>query len=109
MRRYVFLMKFLWWSAATLPGPILAQGPFVPKASIAEQYYTHALELTASGHDADAGAWFRKAWEEDPGETRYIHDLAVYYIHHHEYSEALAVIRDCIERLGPTALAWTLQ
>jgi tetratricopeptide (TPR) repeat protein len=65
--------------------------------------------LTAAGQDADAGAWFRKAWEEDRGEARYVRDLAVYYIHHHRYSEALAVIRDCVERSGPTALAWTLQ
>jgi len=78
-------------------------------AGSAEQSHARALELAASGDDAAAGEWFRKAWEEDPTDTRYIHDLAVYDIHHHKYSDALAVIRDCVKRLGPTDLGWTLQ
>jgi tetratricopeptide (TPR) repeat protein len=109
MGRRVVLMEFLWWSAVALPGPSLAQSLLSPTTSVAQQYHAHALELAASGQHAEAGAWFRRAWEQDRAETRYVHDLTVYYIHHHKYSDALAIIRDCVERLGPTALAWTLQ
>jgi len=102
-------MGLLWWSAVAVPGASPAQSLLRPAISGAEQDHAHALELEASGDDAGAGAWFLKAWEEDRAETRYVHDLTVYYIHHHRYSDALAVIRDCVNRLGPTTLAWTLQ
>src|SRR5579862_3519904 len=108
MGRCVVWME-LWWAAALLPSLSLAQSLPHPATSAAEQYHAHALELAASSQDAEAGAWFRKAWEEDRAEIRYVQDLTIYYIHHHKYSDAQAIIRDCVERLGPTAMAWTLQ
>jgi tetratricopeptide (TPR) repeat protein len=96
------LIAFLLSSAA-----IRSQPQSLP--ADAEQYHTRALELAASGDDTQAGAHFLKAWEANRAEPRYVHDLTVYYIHRHKYSEALAVIRDCVNRLGPTPEAWTLQ
>ncbi|MFN7995643.1 MAG: tetratricopeptide repeat protein [Bryobacteraceae bacterium] len=89
--------------------PAQAQIVLQPAAPTARQDHARALELAAAGDDAGAGASFLRAWQEDPGEGRYVHDLTVYYIHHRRYSDALAVIRDYVKRLGPTALAWTLQ
>ncbi|MEO8659228.1 MAG: tetratricopeptide repeat protein [Bryobacteraceae bacterium] len=74
-----------------------------------EQFHERALQLAASGDLPGAGVWFRKAWEERPSEPSYVHDLVVHYIHNHDYSKALEVIGDYVKRLGPTALAWTLQ
>ncbi len=102
------LFGFLFCTATVFARPGTAQ-IVQPAASGGEQYHARALELAASGDDAGAGTWFLKAWEQDRSESRYVHDLAVYYIHHRRYSDALAVIRDYVKRLGPTALAWTLQ
>jgi tetratricopeptide (TPR) repeat protein len=75
----------------------------------AESYHRRAIQLTSSGDSTEAAAWFRKAWEADPSNVVYVHDLATYYIHHQNYSEALAIIGDYVKRAGPTALGWTLQ
>lgn len=77
--------------------------------SNAEQSHQRALELNAAGDSTGAGIWFRKAWEQEPAQPDYVHDLTVYYIHRHEYTKGLQIIRDFVKRTGPTALAWTLQ
>jgi tetratricopeptide (TPR) repeat protein len=84
-----------------------AQGRLADRT--AEDYHDHAIQLTSADDSPQAAAWFRKAWEIDPSNAVYVHDLAVYYIHHHDYSNALAVIGDYVKRSGPTALGWTLQ
>lgn len=78
-------------------------------AGQAEQSHMRAIQLASAGKTAEASEWFKKAWEEKPTEGRYVHDLAVHYIHSRDYSNALAVISDYVKREGPTALAWTLQ
>lgn len=85
----------------------IAQGQAADET--AENYHRRAIQLTSAGDETEAAAWFRKAWEADPSNGLYVHDLATYYIHHHDYSEALAVIADYVKRAGPTALGWTLQ
>jgi tetratricopeptide (TPR) repeat protein len=75
----------------------------------AERSYVRALEFVAAGDAVRAEAAFHKAWETDPTDARYVRDLTIHYIHGHEYSQATQVIRDYVHRLGPTALAWTLQ
>jgi tetratricopeptide (TPR) repeat protein len=87
--------------------PISAQG--VPSEESAETYHNRAIRLTLADDSPEAAVWFRKAWELEPANSVYVHDLAVYYIHHHDYPNALAVIRDYVKRSGPTALGWTLQ
>jgi len=83
-----------------LPEPI---DPF------AEAYYSRAVEQAELGNSREAEAGFRAAWERRPAELRYVHGLAVHYIHSHQYERALDVIRDHVKREGPTALGWTLQ
>jgi tetratricopeptide (TPR) repeat protein len=75
----------------------------------AESCHRRAIQLTSAGDSTEAVAWFRKAWEIDPSAGVYVQDLTTYYIHHHDYSDALAVIADYVRRTGPTALGWTLQ
>jgi protein O-GlcNAc transferase len=75
----------------------------------AAAYHDRAIQLTSAEDSPEAVVWFRKAWEMEPGNEIYVHDLAVYYIHHHDYPNALAVIGDYVKRSGPTALGWTLQ
>jgi Flp pilus assembly protein TadD len=103
------VFSLLFWTALMCPQAGTAQVALNPTVSTGEQYHAHALELAAAGDDSGAGPFFFKAWQEDPSESRFIHDLTVYYIHHHRYSEALSVIKDSVKRLGPTASAWTLQ
>ncbi len=85
----------------------VAQGPVADET--AKDYHDRAIQLTSVADSPEAAAWFRKAWEMDPSNGVYAHDLAVYYIHHHDYSNGLAVITDYVKRSGPTALGWTLQ
>jgi tetratricopeptide (TPR) repeat protein len=78
-------------------------------AGTAESCHDRAIQLTSAGDSPEAAVWFRKAWELDPANNLYVHDLAVYYIRHHDYPNALAVIGDYVKRSGATALGWTLQ
>ena len=105
--RVVVIIRTLFWLAFTVTQQVAAQS-IIKHESVAEQYHQRALELAAAG-DAGAGVWFQKAWEQDQADNVYIHDLTVYYIHQHRYSEALTMIRDCVKRQGPSELAWTLQ
>src|SRR5581483_2373929 len=86
MLRGAGLLVFLLSAAVGFEFPAEAQIVLEPAGSAAEQHHARALELAAAGDDAGAGASFLKAWEEDRGEGRYVHDLTVYYIHHRRYS-----------------------
>ncbi len=96
-------------SCRTLACYLLAAGNILAVNPAAEKSYSQALQLVSVGDSNGAESAFRKAWEMEPTEPRYIHDLAIHYIHLHQFPQALDVIRDSVKRSGPTALAWTLQ
>jgi tetratricopeptide (TPR) repeat protein len=75
----------------------------------AEESHRRALEFVSAGNASAAEVEFRRAWELERTEPKYVHDVTMHYIHLKKYSEALDVIRDSVKRSGPTALAWTLQ
>jgi tetratricopeptide (TPR) repeat protein len=88
--------------------PTSAAQELAPEGT-AKDYHDRAIQATSVDDLPEAERWFRRAWEMDRSNDVYVHDLAVYYIHHHEYSDALAVMADHVRRSGPTALGWTLQ
>lgn len=88
--------------------PLSAAQSSIPGAT-GEDYHNLAIHMASAGRTSEAGELFRKAWEIDPTNEVYVHDLAVYYIHQHDYPRALGVITDHVKRSGPTALGWTLQ
>lgn len=83
-----------------------AQQLLVPDA---EQHYQRALKLVQGADNVGAEAEFRKAWTLDPTEPKYVQGLVGEYIDSHQFAEALAVLRDYVQRCGPTAVGWTLQ
>jgi tetratricopeptide (TPR) repeat protein len=101
------------WLVTALGGllylvPLSAQQELTAE-STAKDYHDRAIQANSVNNSPEAERWLRKAWEMDPSNDVYVHDLAVYYIHRHEYSNALGVIADHVNRTGPTALGWTLQ
>jgi tetratricopeptide (TPR) repeat protein len=104
----VFLMGVVLGGIGLLQ-PCRGQDASRAASAAGEQYHLRALELVSAGDSSGAGTWFRKAWEANPEEPRYVQDLTIYYIHQKNFPKALETIRDYVKRLGPTALAWTLQ
>jgi tetratricopeptide (TPR) repeat protein len=75
----------------------------------AEEHYQRALKLVARADESGARVEFRRAWEQDPGEDKYVQGLTMCYIHHQEFDQAAAVLKDNVARRGPTSLGYTLQ
>ncbi len=74
-----------------------------------EQAFNEGLTFAASGDQDFASNAFHKAWEADPTNAKYVENLTVLYIHSHQFSKALEILRDYVKRVGPTSLGWTLQ
>ena len=90
--------------------------PSCPQATLtspvdvsSEEHYQRALKLVARADESGARVEFRRAWEQDPGEDKYVQGLTMCYIHHQEFDQAAAVLKDNVARRGPTSLGYTLQ
>src|SRR5690348_7441649 len=90
--------------------PLSAQD--VPDSSArvsAERQYQNGVNRAQLGNSTSAEAHLRAAWALEPTEPRYVQSLTIYYIHCHEFTKALEVLRNYVKRSGPTPLGWTLQ
>lgn len=83
--------------------------PQSPVNVSAEEHYQRALRLVARGEESKARVEFRAAWEQTPGEDKYVYGLTMFYIHHQEFDQVAAVLKDHVARRGQTSLGYTLQ